>query len=78
MQNEMLRKVIDDQGLKMSALADKVGMSRQSLYLKIKGDREFDQGEMMSLKKALRLSDKEFMAIFFGNRVDKLSSREEK
>lgn len=78
MQNEMLRKVIDDQGLKMSALADKVGMSRQSLYLKIKGDREFDQGEMMSLKKALRLSDKEFMAIFFGNCVDKLSSREEK
>jgi len=78
MQNEKLKKVIEEQGIKMSFLADKMGISRQSLYLKLKGEREFDQGEIMSLKKVLRLSDKEFLTIFFGKAVDNLSSKVEK
>ena len=78
MQNEKLKKVIEEQGIKMSFLAEKMGISRQSLYLKLKGDREFDQGEILSLKNTLHLSDKEFLTIFFGKTVDNLSSKVEK
>lgn len=73
MNNDLLRKVIQDRGVKVSVLADKMGISRQSLHLKLNGDRSFDQGEIMAIKTNLRLSDKEFMSIFFSESVDKLS-----
>ena len=76
MNTELLRRAIDDRGIKITALAEKMGISRQSLHSKIKGDRLFDQGEMMALKTSLNLSDREFMSIFFGNRVEKLSTKE--
>ena len=76
MNTELLRRAIDDRGIKITALAEKMGISRQSLHSKIKGDRLFDQGEMMALKNSLNLSDREFMSIFFGNRVERLSTKE--
>ena len=76
MNNELLKKTIDESGIKITALAEKMGISRQSLHQKIKGERVFDQGEMMACKTCLNLSDKEFMSIFFGNRVERLSTRE--
>lgn len=78
MNNEMLKGAIKDRGIKITALADKMGISRQSLHQKIKGERLFDQGELLSLKTSLNLTDKEFMSIFFGNHVDKLSAKVEK
>ena len=74
--NELLKRTIEERGIKLTALADKMGISRQSLHSKIKGDRLFDQGEMMALKKCLNLTDREFMSIFFANRVEKLSTKE--
>ena len=76
MDYELLKKVIDENGIKLTSLADKMGISRQSLHMKIKGERLFDQGEMMSLKSILHLTDREFMTIFFGKRVDKVSTEE--
>lgn len=76
MRTDLLKRAIDERGIKLTVLADKMGISRQSLHSKIKGERLFDQGEMMSLKTCLNLSDREFMSIFFGNRVEKLSTRE--
>lgn len=73
MNNDLLREVIQDRGIKVSVLADKMGISRQSLHLKLNGDRSFDQGEIMALKTNLRLSDEEFMSIFFSEPVDKMS-----
>lgn len=73
MNNDLLREVIQDRGIKVSVLADKMGISRQSLHLKLNGDRSFDQGEIMALKTNLRLSNEEFMSIFFSEPVDKLS-----
>lgn len=73
MNNDLLREVIQERGIKVSVLADKMGISRQSLHLKLNGDRSFDQGEIMALKTNLRLSDEEFMSIFFSEPVDKLS-----
>lgn len=76
MNNEKLKEVIQESGVKVSALADKIGISRQSLHMKLNGERNFDQGEIMSLKTILHLSDAQFLEIFFNDTVDKLSSEE--
>ncbi len=73
MNHALLRDTIQDRGIKVSVLADKIGISRQSLHMKLNGERSFDQGEIMAIKINLRLSDEEFMAIFFNERVDNLS-----
>jgi len=76
MNNEKLKEVIQESGVKVSVLADKIGISRQSLHLKLNGERNFDQGEIMSLKTILHLSDAQFLEIFFNDSVDSLSSEE--
>ena len=67
-----LEMVIKDSGLKKSFIADKIGITRQNFYLKLNGERQFSQGEIMGLKEVLRLSDKQFMSIFFNNDVGKM------
>lgn len=73
MNHELLKDTIQDRGVKVSVLADKIGISRQSLHMKLNGERSFDQGEIMAIKTTLRLSDEEFMEIFFNEGVDRLS-----
>ena len=72
MNNELLREVIKDSGVKVTALADKIGISRQSLTMKLNGERSFDQGEIMAIKTNLHLTDEQFMQLFFNDDVDKL------
>ena len=74
MNNDLLKKVIQDRGIKVSVLADKMGISRQSLHMKLNGERTFDQGEIMALKTNLYLTDEEFMQIFFNDDVDENST----
>ncbi len=76
MNNDLLKEVIQDKGVKVTVLAEKIGISRQSLYMKLNGDRTFDQGEIMALKTNLHLSDEQFMEIFFNDDVDKSSTKE--
>ena len=75
MNNDLLKEVINESGIKVTSLAEKMGISRQSLHMKINGERRFDQGEIMSLKTNLHLSDELFMEIFFNDDVDKLSAK---
>lgn len=75
MNNDLLKEVIQDNGVKVSVLADKIGISRQSLYMKLNGERAFDQGEIMALKTNLHLSDDQFMEIFFNDAVEENSTR---
>lgn len=75
MNNDLLKEVIQNSGVKVSVLADKVGISRQSLYMKLNGERTFDQGEIMALKTNLHLSDDQFMEIFFNDDVEETSTR---
>lgn len=65
MNHELLKNIIQDRGVKVSVLADKIGISRQSLHMKLNGERSFDQGEIMAIKTNLRLSDTEFLEVFF-------------
>ena len=76
MNNDLLRQVIQDRGIKITSLAEKVGISRQSLSQKLNGEREFAQGEILAIKNNLRLSDEEFMQIFFNPDVEENSTKE--
>lgn len=76
MNNGLLKEVINNSGIKTAFLAEKMGISRQSLHMKLNGERRFDQGEIMSLKICLHLTDEQFMQIFFNDGVDNLPTKE--
>lgn len=76
MNNDLLKEVIKDRGIKITSLADKIGITRQSLSQKLNGEREFTQGEILAIKNNLRLSDEEFMLIFFNSNVEESSTKE--
>ena len=54
-----------------STIAKKMGISRQALYMKMKGDIEFKASEMESLCEILRLTAAEKSTIFFADEVYK-------
>lgn len=62
----------------ITAIAEEMGLSRQSLYLKMKGEREFKSSEVVKLCEILRLTEEERMLIFFADRVDKTDISETK
>ena len=62
----------------ITAIAEEMGLSRQSLYLKMKGEREFKSSEVVKLCEILRLTEEERMLIFFADRVDKIDTSETK
>lgn len=68
---EMLNAKIDEIGIPVTTIAEKLGISRQSLYLKMNGERELKASEVLNLCGVLRLTDDEKSLIFFADRVDK-------
>ena len=77
MNYELLRAFIRDSGIKVSVLADKIGMTRQSLHAKLNGTRTFTQSEIMALKIALHMNDEDFMRIFFAECVPETATKQE-
>lgn len=64
-----LREVIKANGLKLSYIAQEIGISRQTMSMKMTGKREFTAAEIAALCDVLhitRLSDKE--SIFFAKK----------
>lgn len=59
----------------ITAIAEQVGLSRQSLYMKMKGKRDFKSSEIEKLCEVLRLTQEEKSLIFFADKVDKLVNR---
>lgn len=55
----------------ITAIAEGLGLSRQSLYLKMRGEREFKTSEVTKLCEILRLTEEEKMLVFFADKVDK-------
>lgn len=62
---EKLNKRIKKSGLKQEYIAEKLGISRQSLHKKLTGRSQFKQKEVFELSKLLHLSCEESMSIFF-------------
>lgn len=58
-------------GITITALADKMGISRQSMYLKMSGERDFKTSEVEKLCEILRLTAEERALVFFAQQVDK-------
>lgn len=52
----------------ITAIAEEMGISRQTLYLKMKGERDFKSSEVFKLCGILRLTDEEKRLIFFCRR----------
>lgn len=63
----MLREKISDSGMTITSIADKIEITRESLYNKMNGKTDFTAREISSLTKLLRLSRTERDKIFFDN-----------
>lgn len=62
---ELLIEAIKKSGLKMTFVADRLGISRQSLNRKIKNQCQFKASEIKEFGDILNLSGKEKERIFF-------------
>ena len=60
-----LRQAIDDNGIKLKFICEKLGLSRQGLYKKMNGRSEFTVSETKEIQEILGLSNEERDAIFF-------------
>lgn len=65
----LLRSIIDDSGMTITAIAKKCGIARGTLYNKLAGKGEFTASEIASLTTILFLSKKERDDIFFAKRL---------
>lgn len=66
-----LKAAIALKGMTAGDLADKIGMSRQSISYKMNNIREFRVKEIIAISDALNLTLEEKEAIFFADKVDK-------
>lgn len=66
-----LKAALALRGMTAGDLADRIGMSRQSISYKMNNIREFRVKEIVSIAEALNLTLEEKEAIFFADKVDK-------
>ena len=69
-----LNNKIDEINIPITTIAEKMGLSRQSLYLKLNGLREFKASEMIKIFDILRLTSEEKNFIFFADKVDNIDN----
>ena len=62
---ELLKNKIHESGLKYGNIADKIGISRTSLYLKVNGDKAFNQSEISILCELLPIKNLEEKELIF-------------
>lgn len=63
----LLRKKIDNSGLTVTAIAQKSGLKRETLYNKLQGESEFKASEISALTFVLQMSREERDEIFFAS-----------
>lgn len=71
-----LNDKIEEIKIPVTTIAERMGISRQSLYLKMRGEREFKTSEVSKLCEILRLTDQEKTLVFFADKVDKNGNTE--
>ena len=64
----MLSEVISDSGITITAIARKLGITREGFYKKLNNETEFKASEIVSMQNILGLSNKKRDAIFFCQR----------
>ena len=68
---EKLKAFIEQSGRSITFIADKLDMSRESLYKKLDGRIKFSAEETCTLATILRMTSDEIMDIFFAKYVRK-------
>jgi hypothetical protein len=66
----LLNEEIVDSGITITAIARKLGITREGLYKKINNETEFKASEILSMQKILNLTNKKRDSIFFANKVE--------
>ncbi|MBQ6622113.1 MAG: helix-turn-helix transcriptional regulator [Mogibacterium sp.] len=61
---EALKAVIADSGMTMTAISEKAGIRRETLYNRLNGVGEFSASEIVGLTRVLRLTKRERDHIF--------------
>lgn len=67
---EKLNSEIDDSGMTITAIAAKIGISREGFYKKLNNETEFKASEISALQKILNLSSERRDEIFFAEKVE--------
>lgn len=62
---DLLKKVIDDSGMTITAIAEKGNILRETLYNRLNGKGEFKASEIYNIGKVLHLTNEKRDAIFF-------------
>lgn len=60
-----LKQAIDDRGVKLKFISEKLGISRYGLYKKMNGESEFTASELKTIQEILQLPNEEHYEIFF-------------
>lgn len=66
----LLNEEIVNSGITITAIARKLGITREGLYKKINNETEFKASEILSMQKILNLTNKKRDSIFFTNKVE--------
>ena len=61
---------IDESGMSITAIAKKMGITREGFYKKLKNETEFKASEIVALQKILNLSNEKRDEIFFATKVE--------
>jgi predicted transcriptional regulator len=73
-----LEQAIVDSGLKKSYLAEQAGITIQNLRVKMNNQQEFRASEIKQIAKAIGLTDREMIAIFFADNVGRTETKKQK
>lgn len=67
---DLLKNTIKEQGIRNLFIADKMGLSPEGFYKKLRGESEFKVSEVSCLTEVLRLTEEQRNAIFFADEVE--------
>lgn len=66
----LLNEVISESGITITAIARKLGITREGLYKKMNNETEFKASEIALMQNILHLPNKKRDAIFFATKVE--------
>ena len=67
---EVLREEITNSGITITAIAKKLGITREGFYKKLNNETEFKASEISAMQRILNLSNKKRDDIFFAKEVE--------
>nr|DAZ73334.1 MAG TPA: Regulatory protein-modification, helix-turn-helix, transcriptional regulato, DNA [Caudoviricetes sp.] len=68
--SKKLSDEINESGITITAIAKKIGITREGFYKKLNNETEFKASEISTLQKILMLSNKKRDDIFFAKQVE--------